>query len=174
MPGAGLPSGVSAMSAVSAVRVAPAGPPRGGRCDGPRARARPRGRDLAPTFIPGAVPSSGEIAEIARIAVPSGPPRGGCCDGPRARAPSGRDIAPRSPLARSYRAVPPRWAERVTWCASLRPGRSSHIPRGRAQPNHAVRHVATPQTWASPLRVLRVTACSRCQVSLENSHKCPY
>jgi hypothetical protein len=80
-----------------------------------RARTRPCGRDLAPTFTPGAVLSSGVarvvwprvmIAESTVIAVPGGSPRWAVAThlGPE-RAHVGVTSRPRSRLARSYRAA---------------------------------------------------------------------
>jgi len=124
--------------------------------------------------MPGAVPSTAEIAEIAVIAVLGGSPRGGPLrrtSGPSAHV--GVTSRPRSPLARSYRAVPPRWAVRVTWRASLRPARSSHIPRGRAQAEPRGEARRNTPMWASPCGCSVSPRAQGAKSISRSAHQCP-
>jgi len=80
---------------IAVIAVLGGSPRGGGRCDVPRARERPRGRDLAPTFMPAAVHRPPRSPRSPWSRSSAGPPRGGRCDVPQARErPRGRDLAP--------------------------------------------------------------------------------
>jgi len=67
------PAVICKISEIAVIAVLGGSPP-GGRWDVPRARARPRGRELGPTFTPGAILSSGtstlgRACDLARISM---------------------------------------------------------------------------------------------------------